>query len=246
MYATPLGPPAGVACILFFRIDRIAPVDKMIRHPSHTTDSAPKTNPTSSIRFSAAAALQAGAGAGGRRRLSRPDAGGRGWLQAQASGGGRRHRQAVAAGGSPLLVVPAGAGPLRLFPDGAPGHQPPLAVLLAADSAMATKGKLGEAPTAALLRCRASPGLPLAHRALARHPATLLTTPIRTGSRSRRRLVPCQARAAVRHGDRGWSSATVLLHRVVAWMRRRAPLDHPAATTSPMVAGHPRPCPWLH
>jgi hypothetical protein len=23
-------------------------------------------------------------------------------------------------------------------------------------------------------------------------------------------------------------------------------LDHPAATTSPMVAGHPRPCPWLH
>ena len=195
-------------------------MDKRIRHPGHTTDSAPKTNPTSSIRFSTAAALQAGGsspgrrgrrrvpGTGRRRRLSRPGAGGRGWLQAQASGGGRRRRQAVVAGGSPLLVVPAGAGPLRLFPDGAPGHQPPLAVLLATDSAMATKGKLGEAPTAALLRYRASPGSPLARRALARHPVTLLTTPIRTGSRSRRRLVPCRARAAVRHGDRGWSSAT--------------------------------------
>jgi hypothetical protein len=32
----------------------------------------------------------------------------------------------------------------------------------------------------------------------------------------------------------------------VAWMRRRPPLDHPVATSSPIVADHPRPCPWLH
>ena len=124
-------------------------------------------------------------------------------------------------GGSPLLVVPAGAGPLRLFPDGAPGHQPPLAVLLAADSAMATKGKLGEAPTAALLRCRASPGRPLTHHALARHPATLLTTPIRMGQQE-----PPPARAL--QSPRGSASRRPWMelgHRAVAWMRRRAALN---------------------
>ena len=88
MYPTPLGPPVGVACILYFRMDRIAPVDKRIRPDSYQLDLAFQSYvsvaeqdrgrtgfPTALIQVSAAVALQTGAGAGCRSR----HVSGRGW-----------------------------------------------------------------------------------------------------------------------------------------------------------------------
>ena len=76
-----MGPPIGVACILYFRMDRIAPVDKRIRPDSYQLDLAFQSYvsvaeqdrgrtgfPTASIQVSPAAALQTGAGAGCRSR----------------------------------------------------------------------------------------------------------------------------------------------------------------------------------
>jgi len=76
-----LGPPVGVACILYFRMDRIAPVDKRIRSDSYQLDLAFQSYvsvaeqdrgrtgfPAASIQVSPAAALQTGAGAGCRSR----------------------------------------------------------------------------------------------------------------------------------------------------------------------------------
>ena len=76
-----MGPPVGVACILYFRMDRIAPVDKRIRSDSYRLDLAFQSYvsvaeqdrgrtgfPAASIQVSPAAALQTGAGAGCRSR----------------------------------------------------------------------------------------------------------------------------------------------------------------------------------
>ena len=74
-----MDPPAGVACILYFRMDRIAPVDKRIRPDSYQLDLAFQSYvfvaehdrrrtsfPAASIQVSPEAALQTGAGSGCR------------------------------------------------------------------------------------------------------------------------------------------------------------------------------------